>query len=344
MVNLKYSKPTDFYLKSKKKFFDNNLELLNQIRKVRDLYKKQPKRKLCKLCENKLSSSVDFTSHGIEYSFCDKCNHLNGMYDDTIDFVNALYIENDGDNYSKNYIDNKYNERMNDVYVPKIKFLIENIPDNEKKTLLDIGCGSGYFVCAALSNGIDAFGIDVSRAMVEFGNSQIKHNIDMEPLKFCNEKDFFDDILMTEQNIISAVGVIEHLREPQKFFEAFKKSKANYLFYSVPMFSYSVILENMLTNVFPRQLSGGHTHLFTENSILQLDYQLNSSPIAQWRFGSDAMDIYRSSVIKIKENNCSEKFHSDFSETFLSMIDKLQNIFDESHYCSEIHSLVSKKN
>ena len=41
----------------------------------------------------------------------------------------------------------------------------------------------------------------------------------------------------------------------------------NYLFISVPTFSFSVFLENANQDIFPRQLSGGHTHLYTEESL-----------------------------------------------------------------------------
>ena len=36
------------------------------------------------------------------------------------------------------------------------------------------------------------------------------------------------------------------------------------------MFSLSVFLENSFTNVFPRSLSGAHTHAYTEKSLAYL--------------------------------------------------------------------------
>jgi len=43
---------------------------------------------------------------------------------------------------------------------------------------------------------------------------------------------------------ISAIGLIEHLRDPQKFFDAFKLNQATYLFYSLSMFSKIFTLVN----------------------------------------------------------------------------------------------------
>jgi 2-polyprenyl-3-methyl-5-hydroxy-6-metoxy-1,4-benzoquinol methylase len=137
----------------------------------------------------------------------------------------------------------------------------------KKYEILDVGCGSGYFVYASLLRNLAATGCDVSKTMVDFGNTQINHQLNKSPLKHESEEGFFESIIKSNADVISAIGVIEHLREPHKFFSAFQKSKAKYLYYSVPMFSFSVALENVFKNVFPRQLSGGHTHLFTESSI-----------------------------------------------------------------------------
>ena len=63
------------------------------------------------------------------------------------------------------------------------------------------------------------------------------------------------------------INVFEHLVEPDKIMNSFVKSKIKYLYIAVPLFSLSTFIENSFTNVFPRQLSGGHTHLYTEKSI-----------------------------------------------------------------------------
>ena len=38
----------------------------------------------------------------------------------------------------------------------------------------------------------------------------------------------------------------------------------------------------MLLKVFPRQLSGGHTHLYTEESILKMNEIIGIESIAEW--------------------------------------------------------------
>ena len=108
------------------------------------------------------------------------------------------------------------------------------------------------------------------------------------------------------------------------------------------MFSLSVALENIFNNVFPRQLSGGHTHLFTELSIQKMNDIIGVKSIAEWRFGTDALDLYRHIKINLEASNSSKKM-IDFSCACIAKnIDDIQAIFDRNHFCSEIHLLASK--
>ena len=340
-ANLKYSKPSSFYLKTKQDFFTGNDKLLQESIKQNELYTAQPQRNVCKICEVALPKAIDFQSHGVDYIFCSACSHLNGKFEDTQAFIEKLYISDDGSDYSSNYIDEDFIKRTEDIYIPKVDFLINNIPLREYE-ILDVGCGGGYFVFAALLRKLNTSGLDVSKTMVDFGNNQISHHSKKKPLKFEKEKGFYNTIINSKANVISAIGVIEHLREPHKFFTAFKKSKAQYLYYSVPMFSFSVALENIFKNVFPRQLSGGHTHLFTEQSIEKMNKIIGVQSIAEWRFGTDVMDLYRHTVTNLQKNNSSQKMIDYLHTGFGKKIDEIQSVFDNNHFCSEIHSIVSK--
>ena len=273
--------------------------------------------------------------------FCNNCNHLNGVYDDTKAFIEHLYMSDDGTEYASNYLDENFEKRAIDIYLPKVDFLVNTLPPKLDK-ILDIGCGSGYFVYAALLRNLKPIGLDVSKTMVEFGNSQIEHLNGTSPLLFEEEVGFFEAIKNTDADVVSAIGLIEHLREPHKFFDAFKKSKAKYLYYAVPMFSLSVALENVSNDIFPRQLSGGHTHLFTEDSIKEMHRMIGISSIGEWRFGTDFMDLYRHLVVKLQSKDASKKMIDYFYDGFGSKVDELQNILDSNHSCSAIHVVAVK--
>jgi SAM-dependent methyltransferase len=338
---LSYSKSSAFYLKTKNDFFSANDALLKKSLNQNQLYTSQPNRVHCKVCQQPLPKTTDFHSHNVDYVFCEKCSHLNGKFEDTKSFIEKLYISEDGSDYSINYIDENFLKRTTDIYIPKVDFLVTSLPP-KKYEILDVGCGSGYFVFASLLRNLSASGLDVSKTMVDFGNSQISHHLKKSPLTYASEEGFFDSIVESSADIISAIGVIEHLREPHKFFTAFQKSKVQYLYYSVPMFSLSVALENVFKNVFPRQLSGGHTHLFTESSIKKMNKLIGVESIAEWRFGTDAMDLYRHILTNLQANKSSEKMIDFLSDGFGEKIDDIQSIFDKNHFCSEIHLIASK--
>jgi SAM-dependent methyltransferase len=340
-VRYKYSKSSAFYLGTKKSFFSDNDTLLERASRQSKLYASQPARTRCKLCNNPLVQAADFTSHGVGYTFCTDCSHLNGNFEDTKAFIEQLYIVDAGSEYSSNYIDEDFVRRTRDIYVPKIDFLLESLPPGEHR-LLDVGCGSGYLVYAALLRHLPACGIDVGSSMVDFGNRQISHFANAAPLTHVAEKAFYESIVASEADIVSAIGVIEHLREPHEFFKAFASSGASYLYYSVPMFSFSVILENIFPDIFPRQLSGGHTHLFTEESVRRMNSLIGVRPLAEWRFGTDVLDLYRSVVTSLRKNRVSAQLMERLDQGFATSTDDLQTVFDSNHFCSEIHCVTMK--
>jgi len=341
MTKYKYSKSSNFYIETKKDFFSKNSKLLNRVKNYNSIYSSQPLRKQCKLCKTKLLKQRDLTSHGVDYKFCPNCFHLNGNFEETEEFIKNLYLL-DGTEYSSNYIDENFPKRAKDIYAPKLNFLLESI-ELKNKQLLDVGCGSGYFVYSSIVAGYEAKGIDVNTTLIEFGNNQIFNETRQKPLIHVKEEDFYYYISNTKADVISAIGVIEHLRELDLFFEAFKESKASYLLYSVPMFSFSAIIESIQEDVFPRQLGGAHTHLFTESSIKQMHKILGVNSTAEWRFGTDIMDLYRSVRTLLTNREASETITDMFYEGFFKELDKLQAVLDKNHFCSEIHCVVSKK-
>lgn len=337
----KYSKNSKFYRNQKSSYFNNNDELLKTALKINLIYSKQPQRVVCKLCKTKLPEPLDFHSHFIGYKLCSSCGHINGEFDDTKDFVKNVYIDNKDIKYSSNYVDDSYLSRLNDIYLPKVNFLLENVPE-DKVSVLDVGCGAGHLVCALTGKGVDSYGIDVSNDMIEYGNVQISLLHDKKPLCKINETEYFESIISTKNSVVSAIGVIEHLREPHKFFEAFNKSGAKYLYACVPMFSLSVFVENIFPLVYPRNLSGGHTHLFSNNSINWVYDYFGLLPLAEWRFGSDIHDLFRSMVVSLRGNNVSDILVDLFEKNMLDQVDTIQSLVDKNDFCSEIHFVCKK--
>ena len=97
---LRYSKSSSFYLKTKSDYFWR-MKTPKKGKRSNNFYLEQPKRDKCKICDHIIPKSVDFNSHGIDCVFCENCNHLNGVYDDTTAFVEEIYLKSDGVNYRK---------------------------------------------------------------------------------------------------------------------------------------------------------------------------------------------------------------------------------------------------
>ena len=335
MKIVKFSKSYDNVLDIKKDFYNQNSKNLKSILKINSYYKKQVPRKKCKNCNSKLGAKI-FTSFKISYTLCDRCKHLNGIYEDTKKFVEFIYQDDGGKNYDRNYL-NDFNNRVKDIYLPKVKFLKEII--KKKINLIDIGSGGGHFLKALEVKKIPARGFEPNKSLVKLGSKKLKknkiHNLDLE--------ETYEMILKSKQeNTLSLIGVLEHLDKPQHMINLFKKSKLEYLYISVPLFSLSSIIENSFKTVFPRQLSGGHTHLYTKESLYYLAKKNNLNIIGEWWFGTDFPDFYRS-LLNTSSNNDNKKYDLIINKYLFSAINELQAVLDKRKICSEVHMILKKK-
>ncbi|MDP3996370.1 MAG: methyltransferase domain-containing protein [bacterium] len=75
---------------------------------------------------------------------------------------------------------------------------------NKESKILDFGCGSGILVEELSSEGYKAFGVDVSREAIRFGNSEGIKNI---KVMASDKIDFPDNVF----DVVTALDVLEHL-------------------------------------------------------------------------------------------------------------------------------------
>ncbi len=100
------------------------------------------------------------------------------------------------------------------LYNEKFDYL-ESILNPNSKSILDIGCGFGYFLKVGMDRGWSVMGIDLSRQSVDFAKEQNIHAIqgDFIETDFKNQK--FDVVHLHE--------VLEHLADPISVLEKTKK-------------------------------------------------------------------------------------------------------------------------
>jgi len=329
-VEQRFSKPSGPLFEIKEDFFKKNSNLLEGALDTNGLYAEQEARECCKNCGDSVGEP-DFESFHIPYSMCGTCGHLNGVYEDTDQFLDKLYSADDGDNYKENYL-GSYDKRVESIYTPKVQFLKDVVGEC---VVYDVGCGGGHFVKACENEGIQAVGVDPNKSLIELG----KTKLDSNRIELCGANDF-EEFIEGAESVVSMIGVLEHLKEPGRAIEAFNRSKAEYLYISVPLFSLSVFIEHAFEDVFPRHLSKAHTHLYTPESLEYMAKKYNLETIGEWWFGSDMMDLYRSLIVT---SEGSDQFRGKLGAVLGDHIDRLQTVLDENKMCSEVHLILKKK-
>jgi len=332
---IQYSKSYKNIADIKKDFYNQNLYNLKKSIKINTEYVKQPLRKICKNCNSK--KLVFFLkSFKVSYNLCSNCGHLNGKYQDTSKFARKLYNSQNGKNYSKNYL-NDYNSRVKNIYLPKVVFLKKVIKENIK--LLDLGSGAGHFLKALEIKKISATGYETSKDLCNLANKKLKVN-KINNIKFDNVYNLIEKA--KDENVLSLIGVLEHLTNPSLILNSFAKSKIKYLYISVPLFSLTSFIENSFKNVYPRHLSGAHTHLYTYKSLKYLAKNNNLNIIGEFWFGTDIPDLMRSILNSATIIN-KKQYLTQFKNLFTNHIDELQSVLDKKKICSEVHMIFKKK-
>lgn len=348
MINKKYGKPLGNLIGIKQDFFNNNDANLAMADDMADALLLQPKRTVCKMCNSVLDGEIILKSHKMGYYLCKKCHHLNSEHEDTDAFAQKVYIT---DNYANNYTAadiEKYENRLDSIYIPKAQFLIDSLAkdgiDVADIKLLDDGAGSGYFVRAMRKLGADASGVEISADQVNFANDCAKAAGINEPiLKQVDSDKITDYIKNTNCSVLSAIGVLEHIISLQDTLDAIRDNQnIKYLYISVPMFGFSALFEGAFQECYNRHLGGTHTHLFSDDSLDYMANRIGFGIHSSWKFGSDMMDLYRFLSVSLAKNG-NEEAVKVLSEQFLPIIDKLQLVVDESEFASEVHMLLKRK-
>lgn len=344
----RYSKPLGNLFSFKQDFFSENDAKLDEFKRIALTYRQQPRRTKCKNCDGPIEFSEEssFSKLDVQYSFCMRCGHLNGAHEDTNAFCSELYADNGGENYAATYLaasQSAFQERVSEIYVPKAQFLRDALAELGEKPsrLIDIGAGAGHFLSAAILSGFtDAIGYEPSKTLVTHGNAMIGQ----QRLIQHELSDLVLIIKKAEAQVVSAIFVLEHAQSPRSVIQALSENeKIKFVYFSVPLFSPTVLFESVFPYVMPRHLVAGHTHLYTERSLRHLFDEFGLTPVAEWWFGLDFGDLYRSLLVSLdKAEMPNVPLREYLTKEFLPLVDRLQNVLDMAHQCTEVHMLLGK--
>lgn len=326
--------------------FSNNEALLAEGARIAALYTAQPARLHCKICDAALGDSM-FRKANVGYTACVACGHLNGLHDDTAAFCDAIYAQGDGQSYAQNYSSadrEAYERRIQAIYAPKVDFLQEalNSCGEEVRELryADFGAGSGYFVAALRQAGLaGSTGYEVSAAQVRLAKAMIGTDVIIG--HGISETESLAATVPAD--VVSMIGVLEHLRNPREVMAAFRRNPSlRYIYLSVPLFSPTVSLEAAFPAVFQRHLAGGHTHLFTEKSLNGMAAAHGFESVAEWWFGTDMVDLFRAITVTLDADPERAQLSAQWEAAMAEAIDDLQLALDRRHLSSEVHMLLKR--
>jgi hypothetical protein len=344
----RYGKSSSSLLNQKTSFFEDNDQHLEIQNRIAAVYTAQPERTECKNCATVFNKNADFVKDGIGYIICDTCSHLSGIYEDTVEFCESLYTKESGKNYAINYNSktvSDYNYKTGSIYLPKAEFLYSTLlskgVDPDGLNYMDFGAGSGYFTAALRKLGLtNVKGTEVSKTQVELGNAMMGEEV----LNIHNMDDTNETLSNISAEVVSMIGVLEHLQNPREALAMLRdNSNVKYLYISVPTFSLSVFLEILSTDIFHRQLSCGHTHLYTDESLNYMAKEFGFDIVGEWWFGTDMVDLFRHTRVTLEKIKASKKMIDAWSSDFVPLIDAMQLEMDKRKYSSEVHILLEKK-
>lgn len=345
----KFSKPIHNLLVHKQDLFRHNNQQKLKFEKIMKLYVNQPLRVKCVNCNAAIMNAAEyFFKNDVKYIVCDTCGHVNGAHEDTPVFSEALYCDSTDVHYSE-YLEENYHvfqKRVHDIYTPKASFLRDALSEINETIegihLCDVGAGAGFFLKAVLEAGFcNVEGYEVSDPLLQSGNLFLGRNLIRK-----NELHEMPKLIReVEAEVLTLIGVLEHLRSPRSIFESINANTTiKYIFFSVPLFSSSVVWEKIFTNMVPRHLVAGHTHLYTESSINYFCREFGYKRISEWWFGMDFLDLFRFVLQTFETDKPHNLALSKYwSDKILPLLDDFQAVLDRHRMSSEVHMLVSKK-
>ena len=221
----------------------------------------------CCVCKSKKYKSF-VIKFGFQYVKCSSCGHIYLRNQIKNEILLDLYSNSKTDKVSRER--KKFSELQ--LYWQKIYFKYSNILFSlcPKGKLLDIGCGDGAFLeFMKINFNYELYGTeyskDTKKKLKKLLGKNFFYRKEIEDLKI--KKNFF--------NLVSLIGVLEHLSDPNKLFKTLSRyvKKKGFIFILIPnldSYSFSVLKEKTPT-LNPR----AHLNFFTRKSLGKLIKRFN---------------------------------------------------------------------
>ena len=326
------------YLHSRIKPFNHE----EYIIKINQYYSGFDDKKNCIMCSNKLDKKYLVKNRITDSIICENCGHFQVLKNLPLGFPKGFEENN---NYEKIYpklTKEKYQKRVNDIYKPKLDWALEvikKVPDlqkiSERSPWYEFGCGAGYFISAVNSSGLKIRGSDADKYLIELAR---RNNPEIDIEENTEIRNFVDKT----NSVFCSFFVFEHIDKPNLLWDELSKlEKGTLLYFSVPLYGFSVLFDKICKSHFPRRFDAwNHTQLYTEESLNYVRKKSGFKTIAEWRFGQDIEDLLLSTILTVGESNSSVE--KRIVNSIQDSVDSMQLSLDKAFISDAIHVIWQK--
>jgi len=292
LKDYKYKKCHDMYMLRGDDFYKNMLSGNNEkYSKYKSKIKNIDDYK-CLLCGGNQGESILTWKEGYQLISCYNCSSVTANIDFSLEeeYVSELYNEAQFEIVKKSML-STYQYRKKTFGKERYEYCIKRLElDEEKISVLDIGCGVGYFLSVLKEKNIHSMGLEVDPYQVNFCKNNGLNVTDSDINNFDDKQ--FDLIVMFD--------VLEHLVNPIEFFQSLNsklKNGGRIVAYTPFIHSFGFELMNEKHNLlYPFQ----HVCFYNEES---LDYLSSSTELKVESIDYYGLDISDYLLYKEYEDN-----------------------------------------
>jgi 2-polyprenyl-3-methyl-5-hydroxy-6-metoxy-1,4-benzoquinol methylase len=337
-----YSKPSADVAADTALMIEDDEQLRSRQHRIAQALHGRPRRERCIVCAGSLEEANSFVHRNISYARCSSCGHVQSSMEPPEGYPYAM--QDFADVYRRLDPD-AYRDRTDRIYTPKLAWMLRaaqaaglgNLLD---RSWVDIGCGAGSFIDALRRFGASrVVGVDADEVLVQQANSALGATV---------VKHFGGTLAETVRQhpaeVYVAWFVIEHCLELSDLFDALRECRpGTALAFSVPTYGVATLLEGACERHYARNLDSVlHLQLFTDSSIARAMKQADYEIKAEWIFGQDADDLYRSIIVSLGRTHSAEVI-ADERARLLGCLSDIQAVIDRARLADARHILAVRR-